>query len=136
MRFCVMHIKLCRNNSNHDDFIHLEEVSPVSDGFTIIGMITNLTKSTHEATISDSTATAIISLTEKQYNLIKSGDCIVLQQGKIKMVNINKEEPSSHVMRIHTKSRKNIQIVDHDWDENKLNKSNNVCDVEYELIET
>ncbi len=121
--FWLTHIK-----RTDPEYVSIETLNPASTGFTIMGKITATTQFDDklEAVIVDSTGSIIISLTKYQTSWVNEGDCVIVKNAKIEMVN-------NGYMRVEL-LQKGLQKLGSNWDDTLFKQKNNLSDVEYELV--
>jgi len=120
-------------------FCKVDSLSPASVGFNLIVKVGKIKPimnrlnldGTHlrisEAVIGDSTACIILSLRNDQISMVKEGDCLILRNAKIDMVN-------NGYMRVAIDRWGLIEKVDEQQSSDEINYKVNLSDVEYELV--
>jgi len=120
-------------------FCKVEELSPASVGFNLIvkvGKIQPIMNRLNldgnrlrisEAVIGDTTACIILSLRNDQINMVAEGNCLILRNAKIDMVN-------NGYMRVAIDRWGLIEKVDEAQGIEEINMKSNLSEVEYELV--
>eukprot|EP01084_Bolivina_argentea_P019630 36490_1 len=120
-------------------FSKVEQLSPASVGFNLIvkvGKIKSIMNRLNldgtrlrisEAIIGDSTACIILSLRNDQISMVGEGDCLILRNAKIDMVN-------NGYMRVAIDRWGLIEKVNEAQSADEINLKNNLSEVEYELV--
>eukprot|EP01083_Nonionella_stella_P181610 651131_1 len=120
-------------------FQKVQDLSPASVGFNLIVKVgpikpimnrlnldgTRLRIS--EAIIGDKTACIILSLRNDQIGMVKEGNCLILRNAKIDMVN-------NGYMRVAIDRWGLIEKVGEEQSQDEINLNNNLSEVEYELV--
>eukprot|EP01084_Bolivina_argentea_P285842 490243_1 len=120
-------------------FSKVMDLSPASVGFNLIvkvGKIKPIMNRLNldgtrlrisEAIIGDKTACIILSLRNDQIGMVDEGNCLILRNAKIDMVN-------NGYMRVAIDRWGLIEKVDEQQTQDEINLKNNLSEVEYELV--
>jgi len=120
-------------------FSKVDQLSPASVGFNLIvkvGKIQPIMNRLNldgtrlrisEAVIGDKTACIILSLRNDQIGMVEEGNCLILRNAKIDMVN-------NGYMRVAIDRWGLIEKVDEAQNQDEINTKNNLSEVEYELV--
>jgi len=121
-------------------FSKVEDLSPASVGFNLIVKVSKIKPIMNrlnldgtrlrisEAIIGDKTASVILSLRNDQIGMVEEGNCLILRNAKIDMVN-------NGYMRVAIDRWGLIEKVDEEQGGDKeINLKNNLSEVEYELV--
>eukprot|EP00483_Globobulimina_turgida_P002747 UN02752 len=120
-------------------FSKVEQLSPASVGFNLIvkvGKIKPIMNRLNldgtrlrisEAIIGDKTACIILSLRNDQIAMVQEGNCLILRNAKIDMV-------QNGYMRVAIDRWGLIEKVDEQQSQDEINLKNNLSEVEYELV--